>query len=202
MGSEMCIRDSAEIVSLEKEKESAKKEALENGEKLIKAELNLENLKRESSMQSMELQGKMEHAERETKQMKAEIRRLETRMADMVDIEESDEEIDRLKGELEDAKVKSETVPILQQALIEMTTERDDLRKLLREVEAAMAEMTENKEVIELAKEKNNLSVKSQVAQFQLKKKEFTQKVSKQSSKTMIKAETDKEGQGLSLIHI
>lgn len=32
----------AEIVSLEKEKESAKKEALENGEKLIKAELNLE----------------------------------------------------------------------------------------------------------------------------------------------------------------
>ena len=39
-----------------------------------------------------------------------------------------------------------------------------------------MAEMTENKEVIELAKEKNNLSVKSQVAQFQLKKKEFTQK--------------------------
>ena len=186
----------AEIVSLEKEKESAKKEALENGEKLIKAELNLENLKRESSMQSMELQGKMENAEREAKQLKAEIRRLETRMADMVDIEESDEEIDRLKGELEDAKVKSETVPILQQALKEMTTERDDLRKLLREVEAAMAEMTENKEVIELAKEKNNLSVKSQVAQFQLKKKEFTQKVSKQSSKTMIKAETDKEVQG------
>merc|ERR1719163_1379342 len=124
-------------------------------------------------MQSMELQGKMENAEREAKQLKAEIRRLETRMADMVDIEESDEEIDRLKGELEDAKVKSETVPILQQALKEMTTERDDLRKLLREVEAAMAEMTENKEVIELAKEKNNLSVKSQVAQFQLKKKEF-----------------------------
>ena len=186
----------AEIVSLEKEKESAKKEALENGEKLIKAELNLENLKRESSMQSMELQGKMENAERETKQLKAEIRRLETRMADMVDIEESDEEIDRLKGELEDAKVKSETVPILQQALKEMTTERDDLRKLLREVEAAMAEMTENKEVVELAKEKNNLSVKSQVAQFQLKKKKSTQKVSKQSSKTMIKAETDKEGQG------
>ena len=82
----------AEIVSLEKEKESAKKEALENGEKLIKAELNLENLKRESSMQSMELQGKMENAERETKQLKAEIRRLETRMADMVDIEESDED--------------------------------------------------------------------------------------------------------------
>ena len=52
-----------------------------------------------------------------------------------MDIEESDEEIDRLKGELEDAKVKSETVPILQQALKEMTTERDDLRKLLREVE-------------------------------------------------------------------
>ena len=99
----------AEIVSLEKEKESAKKEALENGEKLIKAELNLENLKRESSMQSMELQGKMENAEREAKQLKAEIRRLETRMADMVDIEESDEEIDRLKGELEDAKVKSES---------------------------------------------------------------------------------------------
>ena len=59
-------------------------------------------------------------------------------MADMVDVEETDEEMDRLKGELEDAKVKSDTVPILQQALKEMTTERDDLRKLLREVEAAI----------------------------------------------------------------
>ena len=55
----------------------------------------------------MELQGIIENAEREAKQLKAEIRRLESRMADMVDIEESDEEIDRLKGELEDAKVKS-----------------------------------------------------------------------------------------------
>ena len=144
-------------------------------------------------MQSMELQGKMESAEREAKQLKAEIRRLETRMADMVDVEETDEEMDRLKGELEDAKVKSDTVPILQQALKEMTTERDDLRKLLREVEAAMAEMTENKEFVELIKEKNNLSVKSQVADFQLKTKRnepATQDVSKQPS--MTKAETDK----------
>ena len=182
-----------EMMSLEKEKETAKKEALENGEKLIKAEIHLENLKRESSMQSMELQGKMESAEREAKQLKAEIRRLETRMADMVDVEETDEEMDRLKGELEDAKVKSDTVPILQQALKEMTTERDDLRKLLREVEAAMAEMTENKEFVELIKEKNNLSVKSQVADFQLKTKRnepATQDVSKQPS--MTKAETDK----------
>ena len=182
-----------EMMSLEKEKETAKKEALENGEKLIKAEIHLENLKRESSMQSMELQGKMESAEREAKQLKAEIRRLETRMADMVDVEETDEEMDRLKGELEDAKVKSDTVPILQQALKEMTTERDDLRKLLREVEAAMAEMTENKEFVELIKEKNNLSVKSQVADFQLKTKKnepATQDVSKQPS--MTKAETDK----------
>ena len=182
-----------EMMSLEKEKETAKKEALENGEKLIKAEIHLENLKRESSMQSMELQGKMESAEREAKQLKAEIRRLETRMADMVDVEETDEEMDRLKGELEDAKVKSDTVPILQQALKEMTTERDDLRKLLREVEAAMAEMTENKEFVELIKEKNNLSVKSQVADFQLKTKKnepTTQDVSKQPS--MTKAETDK----------
>ena len=182
-----------EMMSLEKEKETAKKEALENGEKLIKAEIHLENLKRESSMQSMELQGKMESAEREAKQLKAEIRRLETRMADMVDVEETDEEMDRLKGELEDAKVKSDTVPILQQALKEMTTERDDLRKLLREVEAAMAEMTENKEFVELIKEKNNLSVKSQVADFQLKTKRnepSTQDVSKQPS--MTKAETDK----------
>jgi len=182
-----------EMMSLEKEKETAKKEALENGEKLIKAEIHLENLKRESSMQSMELQGKMESAEREAKQLKAEIRRLETRMADMVEVEETDEEMDRLKGELEDAKVKSDTVPILQQALKEMTTERDDLRKLLREVEAAMAEMTENKEFVELIKEKNNLSVKSQVADFQLKTKRnepATQDVSKQSS--MTKAETDK----------
>jgi hypothetical protein len=182
-----------EMMSLEKEKETAKKEALENGEKLIKAEILLENLKRESSMQSMELQGKMESAEREAKQLKAEIRRLETRMADMVDVEETDEEMDRLKGELEDAKVKSDTVPILQQALKEMTTERDDLRKLLREVEAAMAEMTENKEFVELIKEKNNLSVKSQVADFQLKTKKnepTTQDVSKQPS--MTKAETDK----------
>ena len=182
-----------EMMSLEKEKETAKKEALENGEKLIKAEIHLENLKRESSMQSMELQGKMESAEREAKQLKAEIRRLETRMADMVDVEETDEEMDRLKGELEDAKVKSDTVPILQQALKEMTTERDDLRKLLREVEAAMAEMTENKEFVELIKEKNNLSVKSQVADFQLKMKRnepATQDVSKQPS--MTKAETDK----------
>ena len=181
-----------EMMSLEKEKETAKKEALENGEKLIKAEIHLENLKRESSMQSMELQGKMESAEREAKQLKAEIRRLETRMADMVDVEETDEEMDRLKGELEDAKVKSDTVPILQQALKEMTTERDDLRKLLREVEAAMAEMTENKEFVELIKEKNNLSVKSQVADFQLKTKRnepATQDVSKQPS--MTKAETD-----------
>ena len=182
-----------EMMSLEKEKETAEKEALENGEKLIKAEIHLENLKRESSMQSMELQGKMESAEREAKQLKAEIRRLETRMADMVDVEETDEEMDRLKGELEDAKVKSDTVPILQQALKEMTTERDDLRKLLREVEAAMAEMTENKEFVELIKEKNNLSVKSQVADFQLKTKRnepATQDVSKQPS--MTKAETDK----------
>ena len=182
-----------EMMSLEKEKETAKKEALENGEKLIKAEIHLENLKRESSMQSMELQGKMESAEREAKQLKAEIRRLETRMADMVDVEETDEEMDRLKGELEDAKVKSDTVPILQQAVKEMTTERDDLRKLLREVEAAMAEMTENKEFVELIKEKNNLSVKSQVADFQLKTKRnepATQDVSKQPS--MTKAETDK----------
>ena len=182
-----------EMMSLEKEKETAKKEALENGEKLIKAEIHLENLKRESSMQSMELQGKMESAEREAKQLKAEIRRLETRMADMVDVEETDEEMDRLKGELEDAKVKSDTVPILQQALKEMTTERDDLRKLLREVEAAMAEMTENKEFVELIKEKNNLSVKSQVADFQLKTKKnepATQDVSKRPS--MTKAETDK----------
>jgi len=182
-----------EMMSLEKEKETAKKEALENGEKLIKAEIHLENLKRESSMQSMELQGKMESAEREAKQLKAEIRRLETRMADMVDVEETDEGMDRLKGELEDAKVKSDTVPILQQALKEMTTERDDLRKLLREVEAAMAEMTENKEFVELIKEKNNLSVKSQVADFQLKTKRnesATQDVSKQPS--MTKAETDK----------
>lgn len=182
-----------EMMSLEKEKETAKKEALENGEKLIKAEIHLENLKRESSMQSMELQGKMESAEREAKQLKAEIRRLETRMADMVEVEETDEEMDRLKGELEDAKVKSDTVPILQQALKEMTTERDDLRKLLREVEAAMAEMTENKEFVELIKEKNNLSVKSQVADFQLKTKRnesATQDVSKQPS--MTKAETDK----------
>jgi myosin heavy subunit len=182
-----------EMMSLEKEKETAKKEALENGEKLIKAEIHLENLKRESSMQSMELQGKMESAEREAKQLKAEIRRLETRMADMVDVEETDEEMDRLKGELEDAKVKSDTVPILQQALKEMTTERDDLRKLLREVEAAMAEMTENKEFVELIKEKNNLSVKSQVADFQLKTKRnepATQDVSKRPS--MTKAETDK----------
>ena len=182
-----------EMMSLEKEKETAKKEALENGEKLIKAEIHLENLKRESSMQSMELQGKMESAEREAKQLKAEIRRLETRMADMVDVEETDEEMDRLKGELEDAKVKSDTVPILQQGLKEMTTERDDLRKLLREVEAAMAEMTENKEFVELIKEKNNLSVKSQVADFQLKTKRnepATQDVSKQPS--MTKAETDK----------
>ena len=182
-----------EMMSLEKEKETAKKEALENGEKLIKAEIHLENLKRESSMQSMELQGKMESAEREAKQLKAEIRRLETRMADMVDVEETDEEMDRLKGELEDAKVKSDTVPILQQALKEMTTERDDLRKLLREVEAAMAEMTENKEFVELIKEKNNLSVKSQVVDFQLKTKRnepATQDVSKQPS--MTKAETDK----------
>ena len=182
-----------EMMSLEKEKETAKKEALENGEKLIKAEIHLENLKRESSMQSMELQGKMESAEREAKQLKAEIRRLETRMADMVDVEETDEEMDRLKGELKDAKVKSDTVPILQQALKEMTTERDDLRKLLREVEAAMAEMTENKEFVELIKEKNNLSVKSQVADFQLKTKRnepATQDVSKQPS--MTKAETDK----------
>jgi chromosome segregation ATPase len=182
-----------EIVSLEKEKESAKKEALENGEKLIKAELLLENLRRESSMQSMELQGKMESAEREAKQLKAEIRKLETRMADMVDVEETDEEMNRLKGELEDAKAKSDTVPILQQALKEMTTERDDLRKLLREVEAAMAEMTENKEFVELAKEKNNLSVKSQVAEFQLKtkkKQSATQTASKPPS--MTKAETDK----------
>ena len=182
-----------EMMSLEKEKETAKKEALENGEKLIKAEIHLENLKRESSMQSMELQGKMESAEREAKQLKAEIRRLETRMADMVDVEETDEGMDRLKGELEDAKVKSDTVPILQQALKEMTTERDDLRKLLREVEAAMAEMTENKEFVELIKEKNNLSVKSQVADFQLKTKKnepATQDVSKQPS--MTKAETDK----------
>ena len=182
-----------EMMSLEKEKETAKKEALENGEKLIKAEIHSENLKRESSMQSMELQGKMESAEREAKQLKAEIRRLETRMADMVDVEETDEEMDRLKGELEDAKVKSDTVPILQQALKEMTTERDDLRKLLREVEAAMAEMTENKEFVELIKEKNNLSVKSQVADFQLKTKRnepATQDVSKQPS--MTKAETDK----------
>ena len=125
----------------------------------------------------------MESAEREAKQLKAEIRRLETSMADMVDVEETDEEMDRLKGELEDAKVKSDTVPILQQALKEMTTERDDLRKLLREVEAAMAEMTENKEFVELIKEKNNLSVKSQVADFQLKTKKnepATQDVSKQ----------------------
>jgi myosin heavy subunit len=182
-----------EMMSLEKEKETAKKEALENGEKLIKAEIHLENLKRESSMQSMELQGKMESAEREAKQLKAEIRRLETRMADMVDVEETDEEMDRLKGELEDANVKSDTVPILQQALKEMTTERDDLRKLLREVEAAMAEMTENKEFVELIKEKNNLSVKSQVADFQLKTKRnepATQDVSKRPS--MTKAETDK----------
>ncbi|CAL6410309.1 unnamed protein product [Bathycoccus prasinos] len=182
-----------EMMSLEKEKETAKKEALENGEKLIKAEIHLENLERESSMQSMELQGKMESAEREAKQLKAEIRRLETRMADMVDVEETDEGMDRLKGELEDAKVKSDTVPILQQALKEMTTERDDLRKLLREVEAAMAEMTENKEFVELIKEKNNLSVKSQVADFQLKTKRnepATQDVSKQPS--MTKAETDK----------
>lgn len=182
-----------EIVSLEKEKESAKKEALENGEKLIKAELLLENLRRESSMQSMELQGKMESAEREAKQLKAEIRKLETRMADMVDVEETDEEMNRLKGELEDAKAKSDTVPILQQALKEMTMERDDLRKLLREVEAAMAEMTENKEFVELAKEKNNLSVKSQVAEFQLKtkkKQSATQTASKPPS--MTKAETDK----------
>ena len=182
-----------EMMSLEKEKETAKKEALENGEKLIKAEIHLENLKRESSMQSMELQGKMESAEREAKQLKAEIRRLETRMADMVDVEETDEEMDRLKGELEDAKVKSDTVPILQQALKEMTTERDDLRKLLREVEAAMAEMTENKEFVELIKEKNNLSVKSQVADFQLKTKRnepATKDVSKRPS--MTKAETDK----------
>ncbi|CAL6400872.1 unnamed protein product [Bathycoccus prasinos] len=182
-----------EMMSLEKEKETAKKEALENGEKLIKAEIHLENLKRESSMQSMELQGKMESAEREAKRLKAEIRRLETRMADMVDVEETDEGMDRLKGELEDAKVKSDTVPILQQALKEMTTERDDLRKLLREVEAAMAEMTENKEFVELIKEKNNLSVKSQVADFQLKTKRnepATQDVSKQPS--MTKAETDK----------
>lgn len=74
-----------------------------------------------------------------------------------------------------------------------MTTERDDLRKLLREVEAAMAEMTENKEFVELIKEKNNLSVKSQVADFQLKTKKnepTTQDVSKQPS--MTKAETDK----------
>ena len=40
------LREKVAELSLEKEKESAKKEAWENGEKLIKAELNLENLKR------------------------------------------------------------------------------------------------------------------------------------------------------------
>ena len=54
-----------------KEKESQKR-GFGKREKLIKAELNLENLK-ERVLTTTELHGKMENAEREAKQLKAEI---------------------------------------------------------------------------------------------------------------------------------
>ena len=187
-----------QMYNLEKEKENAKKEALENGEKLYKAELNLESLKQESSMQSMELQGKMENVEKEASKLKGEIRKLETRMVDMVDAEETDKEIELLKIQLENEKAKSETLSVLKNALKEMTLERDEVRKMLREVEASMAEMTENQEVAQIIREKNILSVKSQVDEFSLKQSNSKQSAEQQndekrnSSKTLTKAETDK----------
>ena len=64
-----------EVALVEREKELLRREALDRQEQLFKVETTLASLKRESSMQSMELTSKCGAAEREALELKREIER-------------------------------------------------------------------------------------------------------------------------------